>query len=50
MKQRQKGDKYRPIVHIEKTKGEVPTVVFISGRRYILTHESQIGFIPKGGR
>ncbi|WP_281277062.1 hypothetical protein [Siminovitchia terrae] len=38
---RQKGDKYSPAVHILKTKKGVPTVIWVSGRRYQLQHEHQ---------
>ena len=38
---KQKGDKYRPIVHIEKVKNGTPTVLQISGNRYILEHKDQ---------
>lgn len=38
---RQKGDKYRPIVTIEKVKKDVPTVILVSGHRYVLKHENQ---------
>lgn len=38
---RQKGDKYRPVVHIIKTKKGVPTVIYVSGRRYQLQHPDQ---------
>lgn len=38
---REKGDKYRPIVHIEKVKNGTPTVLQISGNRYILEHKNQ---------
>ncbi len=37
----QKGDKYRPIVHIEKVKSGIPTVLKISGKRYVLEHRDQ---------
>lgn len=40
IKQRKKGDKYRPIVTIEKTKGERPSVIIVSGNRYILDHSN----------
>lgn len=36
-----KGDKYRPIVHIEKVKNDVPTVITVSGNRYTLQHKDQ---------
>lgn len=45
MKERKVGDKYRPIVHVKKVKNNVPTVLQISGRRYILEHKDQF----KGG-
>ncbi len=38
---RQKGDKYRPVVSILKTKKGVPTVILVSGRRYQLQHPDQ---------
>ena len=31
----EKGDKYRPVVTITKVKKEVPTVIEVSGRRYV---------------
>lgn len=34
-KVRKQGDRYRPIVTIDKVKKEVPSVVTISGFRYI---------------
>lgn len=39
MKVRKSGDKYRPIVHIKKVKKGIPTVLQISGRRYVLDHK-----------
>ncbi|KIL46962.1 hypothetical protein KP77_25310 [Jeotgalibacillus alimentarius] len=33
-----KGDKYRPVVTIVKVKNEVPTVIQVSGKRYVLDH------------
>ena len=36
-----KGEKYRPIVHVDKVKKDVPTVLKVSGRRYILEHKDQ---------
>jgi hypothetical protein len=30
-----KHEKYRPIVKILKLKGKVPTVIHVSGRRYV---------------
>ena len=41
MRVRKTGDTYRPIVHIRKVKNNVPTVLHISGRRYILEHKDQ---------
>lgn len=38
---KQKGDKYRPIVTIEKQKNGVPTVIKVSGQTYQLQHPSQ---------
>ena len=35
----EKGDVYRPNVLIERTKNGIPTVLELSGRRYILQHE-----------
>lgn len=32
------SDRYRPIVTIKKVKKEVPTVIEVSGRRYVLEH------------
>ncbi|QKS70238.1 hypothetical protein FLK61_26110 [Paenalkalicoccus suaedae] len=37
-KDRHKGDRYRPVVTIAKTKNGVPTVIDVSGHRYTLTH------------
>ena len=36
---RTKGTQYRPRVTILKTKKGVPTVIWVSGRRYVLLHE-----------
>lgn len=36
-----KHEKYRPVVRIDKLKGKVPTVIQVSGRRYVLEHENQ---------
>ena len=38
---REKGDKYRPVVEIIKTKGGLPTVIKVSGEEYILRHKDQ---------
>lgn len=34
-----KGEKYRPVVHVDKVKNDVPTVLKVSGRRYVLDHQ-----------
>ncbi len=44
----QKGDKYRPVVHIEKVKNGVPTVLKVSGRRYVLEHKDQYSKNKRG--
>jgi len=36
-----KGEMYRPRVHILKVKKGVPTVLKISGKRYVLEHKDQ---------
>ena len=41
MKTRKKGDKYRPVVTIIKTKKDKPTVLEISGDTYVLKHKDQ---------
>jgi len=38
---RPKGHRYRPVVMILKTKKEVPTVIRVSGREYVLRAEGQ---------
>lgn len=38
MREFTKGEKYRPIVTVEKTKNGKPTVLKVSGLRYILDH------------
>ena len=38
---RQKGDRYRPIVTIVKVKKDTPTVIMVSGKRYVLEHRDQ---------
>ena len=38
---RQKGDIYRPIVHILKVKNGLPTVIKVSGQKYMLVHKDQ---------
>ena len=37
----EKGERYRPIVTVTKVKKNTPTVVEMSGRRYILEHKDQ---------
>lgn len=37
----EKGDKYRPVVTVTKVKGNTPTVVEVSGRRYVMEHVNQ---------
>ena len=44
----EKGDTYRPVVKVTKVKKDVPTVVVMSGRQYILVHKDQ--FVRSGGR
>ncbi|WP_255247365.1 hypothetical protein [Paucisalibacillus globulus] len=36
-----KGEKYRPVVTIKKLKGKTPTVLEVSGRRYVLEPEGK---------
>ncbi len=38
---RQKGERYRPIVTIEKVKKGIPTVIYVSGHKYTLQHPDQ---------
>lgn len=38
---RKKGERFRPIVTVLKTKKDVPTVIELSGFRYVLKHETQ---------
>lgn len=33
-----KDERYRPIVTIVKVRGETPTVIEVSGRRYVMEH------------
>lgn len=40
-KQYKPGDKYRPFVEILKLKKGVPSVIMVSGNRYILRNEEQ---------
>ena len=44
---RQKGDRYRPIVTILKTKKGIPTVIKVSGHQYVLQHPNQY---KRGGK
>lgn len=37
----EKGEKYRPIVYVDKVKKSIPTVLKVSGRRYVLEHKDQ---------
>ena len=37
----EKGEKYRPVVTVTKVKGNTPTVVEMSGRKYVLEHKDQ---------
>ena len=30
-----KGERYRPIVTIDKVRNSIPTVILVSGRRYV---------------
>jgi hypothetical protein len=41
MKERIKGDRYRPIVTIHKLKKGVPTRIEIKGNTYVLAHKDQ---------
>lgn len=34
-----KGEKYRPVVKVTKVKKDIPTVVEMTGRRYVLEHK-----------
>ncbi|MEN2468131.1 hypothetical protein [Ornithinibacillus sp. JPR2-1] len=34
-----KGEKYRPVVTVKKVKKNIPTVITVSGRRYV--HEPE---------
>lgn len=40
------SDRYRPIVTIKKIKKDIPTVIEVSGRRYVLEHADT----HKGGK
>ncbi|MEC5422374.1 hypothetical protein QGM71_02570 [Virgibacillus sp. C22-A2] len=35
-----KGDTYRPVVTVIRVKADVPTIIVISGKRYIYQPES----------
>jgi hypothetical protein len=37
-KRRYRGEKYRPVVTVMKSKSGVPTAICVSGRRYQLNH------------
>ncbi len=37
------GEKYRPVVTVEKAKKGKPTVINVSGFRYILDHKYALG-------
>lgn len=39
MKQRKKGDKYRPVVTVLKVKRGLPTKIMVSGHQYALIHK-----------
>ena len=43
----EKGEKYRPIVRVAKVKKDIPTVVEMSGRRYVLEHKDQFRGVKK---
>ena len=43
-----KDEKYRPIVTVAKVKKDVPTVVEMSGRRYVLEHKDNFRGSVKG--
>ncbi|WP_281170935.1 hypothetical protein [Paucisalibacillus globulus] len=36
-----KNERYRPVVTIKKLKGKLPTVLEVSGRRYVLEPEGK---------
>jgi hypothetical protein len=36
-----KGSKHRPVMTVKKMKGKVPTVIEISGRRYVYEPEGK---------
>lgn len=35
-----KNEQYRPIVRIDKVKKDIPTVIIVSGRRYVLDNRN----------
>jgi len=37
------GEKYRPVVTVEKSKRGTPTVIIVSGLRYIMDHKYAFG-------
>jgi hypothetical protein len=41
-KQRQKGDCFRPVVHVIKAKNGVPTRIEFNGQNYALVHDNHI--------
>lgn len=43
----EKGEQYRPNVHVRKVKKGVPTVIEMSGRKYTLEHKDQF---RRGGK
>ena len=47
MRKFKKGEKYRPIVRIAKVKKDTPTVIMVSGRRYVLEHKDQFRGVKK---
>lgn len=47
MKQRKKGDKYRPVVTVLKVKRGLPTKIMVSGQEYALIHENQYKGVRK---
>ena len=47
MRKFKKGESYRPIVRITKVKKDVPTVIVVSGRRYVLEHKDQFKGVRK---
>lgn len=47
MRKFKKGESYRPIVRIAKVKKDIPTVILVSGRRYVLEHKDQFRGVRK---